>query len=234
MAEQLQQFETVHGNISHYLNDTAEATINKSLFLISVGSNDIFEFFFNLTKSNPINNITLEVQELMTTLMGQYQAHLQNLLNLGARKFGILSVPPLGCVPILRANTSDSDCVHELNAIAELFHPALDAVLQNLTSQFPGMKYSLGNTYLITYRMIDNPSPFRLDDVKSACCGNQTVTDGVSCSPEAQVCENRSVFLFWDQYHPTEYACKLAAITIYRGGSEYVAPTNFSLLVQPS
>lgn len=85
---------------------------------------------------------------------------MQNLLKLGARKFGILSVPPLGCVPILRANASDGRCVDELNTIAQLFHESLSALLQSLNSKFPDMKYSLGNTFYITYRVIDNP-PFR-------------------------------------------------------------------------
>lgn len=76
MAEQIQQFETVHSNISQILNDTAEARIHQSLFLVSVGSNDIFEFFGNLSKSND-DNATQEGQEFLTTLMNQYQAHLQ-------------------------------------------------------------------------------------------------------------------------------------------------------------
>lgn len=76
MAEQIQQFETVHGNISQDLNDTTEARIHESLFLLSVGSNDIFEFFDSLSKSNS-GNVTLKVLEFMTNLMNQYQAHLQ-------------------------------------------------------------------------------------------------------------------------------------------------------------
>lgn len=84
----------------------------------------------------------------------------QNLLNLGARKFGILSVPPVGCVPILRGTNSDGQCINELNVIAQFFYLALNGVLQDLNSEFPDMKYSLGNTFEIIYSMTDNP-PFR-------------------------------------------------------------------------
>jgi len=84
----------------------------------------------------------------------------QNLLNLGARKFGILSVPPVGCVPILRGTTSDGQCIHQLNVIAQFFFVALNGVLQDLNSEFPDMKYSLGNTYAIINSMTENP-PFR-------------------------------------------------------------------------
>ena len=74
-----------------------------------------------------------------------------------------------------------------------------------------------------------------IQDVKSACCGNQTLKDGgVPCSPDAKVCENRSHFLFWDQYHPSEFACTLAAHSLCNGESPYVSPINFSVLFQPS
>lgn len=75
MAEQIQQFSTVRNNISQYLNGTADARINKSLFLISVGSNDINEFLlFNVTNSS---NAIQEVQAFLPILMGNYQAHLK-------------------------------------------------------------------------------------------------------------------------------------------------------------
>ncbi|XP_061359899.1 GDSL esterase/lipase At5g37690-like [Gastrolobium bilobum] len=234
MGEQIQQFTTVHDNISQYLNGTGEDRINKSLFLISVGSNDILEFFlYNASNSN---NITLELQDLLTSLMIIYQTHLESLINLGARKFAIISVPPLGCVPILRANAS-APCVVEVNVVAKLFYVAAYGLLLNLSSEFPDMKYSLGNAFDITLTMIDNPAPFRLEDARSACCGNQTLVDGlpsgIPCSPDAELCEKRNRFLFWDQFHPTEYTSKLVALSLYSGGSEYVTPTNFSLLVQP-
>jgi hypothetical protein len=84
----------------------------------------------------------------------------QSLLNLGARKFGILSVPPVGCVPILRGTTSDGQCINELNVIAQFFFVSLNGVLQDLNAEFPDMKYSLGNTFAIIDSMTVNP-PFR-------------------------------------------------------------------------
>ncbi|KAG5108408.1 hypothetical protein AAZX31_16G108200 [Glycine max] len=230
MADQIQQFATVHGNILQYLNDTAEATINKSLFLISAGSNDIFDFLLYNVSKNPNFNITREVQEFFNLLRTTYHTHLKNLHNLGARKFGILSVPPVGCVPIVTNGTGH--CVNDINTLAALFHIEIGDVLENLSSEFPGMKYSLGNSYAITYDMINNPDPLHLSNVTSACCGNETVIDGVPCGSDTQVCENRSQFLFWDQYHPTEHASRIAAHKLYSGGKEYVAPMNFSLLVQ--
>ncbi|KAJ0753509.1 putative triacylglycerol lipase [Helianthus annuus] len=64
-------------------------------------------------------------------------------------------------------------------------------------------------------------------EVIAACCGNGT-TD---CVVGVNLCANRGDFLFWDKFHPTEKASKLAALTLVFGeGEEYVTPMNFSSL----
>ncbi|MED6150299.1 hypothetical protein PIB30_071068 [Stylosanthes scabra] len=240
MHEQVQQFKRVYKHISKYLNGSsgAQSRISKSIFLISVGSNDIFEFFVNATGSGA--NFTEVVPQFMSNLMDTYQSHLQNLINLGARKLGIASVAPIGCVPIVRG-TFGGNCSDGLNAIAELFYSSVQEMLKKLRTDCSDLKYSIGNTFNITNLiMLQDPSPLGLEDVKIACCGNETLNPltfppspiGVPCSPSASVCEDRDTFLFWDQYHPTEYASYIAALSFFTAGPEFVSPTNFSILAQ--
>ncbi|MED6147218.1 hypothetical protein PIB30_042095 [Stylosanthes scabra] len=241
MHEQVQQFKRVYKHISKYLNGSssgADSRINKSIFLISVGSNDIFEFFVNATGSGA--NFTEVVPQFMSNLMDTYKSHLQNLINLGARKLGIVSVAPIGCVPIVRG-TFGGNCSDGLNAIAELFYSSVQEMLTKLRTDCSDLKYSIGNTYNITNLiMLQDPSPLGLEDVKTACCGNETLNPltfpptpiGVPCSPSASVCEDRDTFLFWDQYHPTEYASYIAALSFFTAGPQFVSPTNFSILAQ--
>ncbi|KAF7829020.1 GDSL esterase/lipase [Senna tora] len=230
MGEQIQQFASVQGNISEYLNDTAEARVKNSLFLFSVGSNDIFEFF----AANPSANDT-QIQLFLNTLITTYETHLENVVKLGARKLGIVSVPPIGCVPVLRLKNAiqNFECVNGLNAFALAFQTALETLLQNLKSQWPDLNYSLGKSFELTITMIHNP---RLKEVRSACCGNSSATlrAKIDCGPNTELCENRRKYLFWDSHHPTDAASKLAALTLVTGGPEFVTPTNFSLLVLPS
>ncbi|KAK7360277.1 hypothetical protein VNO77_02260 [Canavalia gladiata] len=237
MEDQIQQFTTIHGNMSQYVNESnAKAIINKSLFLVSVGSNDLFEFFYFNASKHP-NNFTLVV-EFMNNLASNYQVQLKNLINLGARKFGILSVPPIGCVPVLSAIANPkTHCLDQLNTLARFFYEEVVFMLKNLKSECPDIQYSLGDSLNITNSMVDNRASLHLDDVTSACCGNQTLNmngllEGVPCSPEANLCDNRSNFLFWDQYHPTDYVSQIAASKLYSGGNEFVTPMNFSLLVK--
>ncbi len=58
----------------------------------------------------------------------------QGLLNLGARKFGIISVPPIGRCPSQRIYNATGGCLEELNDHARAFHAMLDSLLYKLSS----------------------------------------------------------------------------------------------------
>lgn len=82
------------------------------------------------------------------------------LLTLGARKFGIISVPPIGCCPSQRIYNTTGGCLEELNEHARAFYATMEALLCKLSSEYKDMKYSLGNTYEMTINVIQNPLPF--------------------------------------------------------------------------
>lgn len=86
---------------------------------------------------------------------------MQDLYKLGARKFGIISVPPIGCCPAARAGSNDSSvCVEELNKLAQTFFQQTRDLLHTLSSELKGMKYSLGNAYEMTMSILEDPLAF--------------------------------------------------------------------------
>nr|CAN75127.1 hypothetical protein VITISV_042428 [Vitis vinifera] len=156
-----------------------------------------------------------------------------NLFELGARKFAIVGVPPIGCCPLSRLADINDHCHKEMNEYARDFQTILSALLQKLSSEYGGMKYSLGNAYEMTMNVIDDPPAFNLKDVKSACCGGGRLNALLPClKPLATVCSNRDDYLFWDLVHPTQHVSKLAAQTLYSGPPRLVSPINFSQLVE--
>lgn len=84
---------------------------------------------------------------------------MQKLYELGARKFGILSVPPIGCYPAA-TSTNEENCVKSLNEFAVAFYKATHALLQKLSSELGNFEYSLGNTYAMTTAMLKDPLAF--------------------------------------------------------------------------
>ncbi|XP_059440558.1 GDSL esterase/lipase At5g33370-like [Corylus avellana] len=226
MGKQVQQFEMVRGNISEIMGPTEIAgVLSKSLFFISVGSNDIFDY-------QDFNSTTLSKQDFMDTLEFSFHNHLKNLYDLGARKFGIVSVAPVGCLPSQRANNTSGQCKEELNELARMSHTRMGGLLQALSFQLKEMKHSLGNAYEMTINIIEDPLAFGFKDVKGACCGTGNFNGEGPCVKffDPNLCSNCREYLFWDFFHPTAFASELAALTLYGGGPRFVKPMNFSQL----
>lgn len=85
---------------------------------------------------------------------------MQTLLNLGARKLGIISIAPIGCCPAQRLFNATGGCIEELNDHAKAFHSKLDVLMNKLSAEFQGLKYSLGNAFEMTINVIQNPLAF--------------------------------------------------------------------------
>lgn len=65
---------------------------------------------------------------------------MQNLLNLGARKFGIVSVSLIGCIPRYRVENQSGECIEELNIYAQKFSMELEGIMQKLSTEFKEIK----------------------------------------------------------------------------------------------
>ncbi|KAK9034881.1 hypothetical protein V6N11_076936 [Hibiscus sabdariffa] len=229
LEEQIQQFSTVRSNITNMTGSDAQtdAILSKAFFLISIGSNDMFEYLLNLTVPP-----SMSTPEFNTALVSTYENHLKSLYELGARTFGIITVPPIGCTPFARAVFSipiyhNDSCYDPAQQLAQAFYSEAQALLEQLSSQVHDIQYSLANTFLMTNTMMEDMLAFGFKDISSACCGNGTYP----CNQTATVCSNRDEYLFWDRFHPTQKASELAALTLFGGSEWLVAPKNFSQLL---
>uniref|UniRef100_A0A7N0UUU6 GDSL esterase/lipase n=1 Tax=Kalanchoe fedtschenkoi TaxID=63787 RepID=A0A7N0UUU6_KALFE len=224
-SKQIEQFMAVYSYIEAATGpEAARSFIKKSIFLFSIGSNDILEYYqFNSSVKSDI---------FLTMLVNQYQSDLQKFMDIGARKFGIISVSSLGCVPRARALNSTGGCLDELNSYAQTFYKLVQRMLHQLALEYQGMIYSLGDTFSMTSLVLGSPKNFGFKEIKSACCGNGTFNGEAPCSVSAKICSNRNEFLFWDHFHPSQAAANLTASTLYDGSTQYVSPINFSQLVR--
>ncbi|CAI0468970.1 unnamed protein product [Linum tenue] len=155
-----------------------------------------------------------------------------NLLKLGARKFGIATVAPIGCCPSQRLFNRTLGCLEELNDLALAFHPRVTQLMYKLSSEYHDMKFSIGNAFLMTINVINHPNRFGFKDGGGACCGQGALNAQAPCTPTASLCPIRDDYLFWDLFHPTQKAAQLAAVTLYSGPPFFVAPINFKQLAE--
>ncbi|XP_020209216.1 GDSL esterase/lipase At5g55050 [Cajanus cajan] len=227
LGNQVEQFSSVRDNLTEILGPVKAATfVSKALFLISVGSNDFFDF-----ARNESGSIHLGAEEYLAVVQLTYFSHIKKLYELGARKFGIVSIAPIGCCPAV-SSLNGGKCVKALNDFAVAFHSTTRDLLQRLSYELEGFQFSLGNSFVMTTTILKSPSSFGFKETRSACCGSGYLNGQVGCikAQNASLCAKRKEFLFWDWFHPTEIASELAAKTLFGGGIEFVSPINFSQL----
>ncbi|KAH9710713.1 Lipase GDSL domain-containing protein [Citrus sinensis] len=217
LGEQINLFATVLSNITELCGPAAAATLlSKSLFIVSSGSNDILEQQRSRAPLSP---------DFLDNLQSTYADHLRRLYNLGARKFAIITIPPIGCCPVERSYNG-SECLQGANEFARQFYNATETLLQQLSSQLSAMNYSIGNSFGLTLDIMGNPLAFGFKEIRKACCGDATTM----CNQTASLCQNRDEYLFWDRFHPTQKTAELAALTFFGGSHRFMKPVNFSTL----
>lgn len=71
------------------------------------------------------------------------------------------------------------------------------------------------------------------DNAVSACCHVAGRFGGlIPCGPTSRLCWDRSKYVFWDPYHPSDAANVIIAKRLLDGGSNYIWPKNIRQLFQ--
>ena len=84
----------------------------------------------------------------------------KNMYGLGARKFGVTSLPPLGCLPAARTlfGYHESGCVSRINTDAQQFNKKVSSAATNLQKQLPDLKIVIFDIFKPIYDLVQSPS----------------------------------------------------------------------------
>lgn len=82
----------------------------------------------------------------------------QDLYACGARRIGVTSLPPLGCIPVTRTILHESGCVSRINSDAQGFNEKLNSSAIQLQQQLSGLKIVVFDIYKPLYELIQDPS----------------------------------------------------------------------------
>ncbi|EOY33611.1 GDSL esterase/lipase isoform 2, partial [Theobroma cacao] len=125
----------------------------------------------------------------------------QNLYGLGARKIGVTTLPPLGCLPAaITVFGSDSNkCVAKLNSNAVSFNNKLNATSQRLQKKLSGLNLVVFDIYQSLFNLVTKPAENGFAEARRACCGTGLLETSILCNPKSiGTCANASEYVFWD------------------------------------
>eukprot|EP00253_Pinus_taeda_P027231 PITA_27231 len=191
---------TIAKKIGH---DKAEKFFNESIYLMSIGSNDY------------INNYLLPVEadswqfapdDFIDYLISTLRQQLTTLHQLGVRRLLFTGLGPLGCIPLQRVLTTDGSCQQNLNEYAVKFNAATGSLIADLNSKLPGARFLFADGYTFFTHLIENPQAYGFENADTPCCSFGRYRPTLSCVAAAKLCPDRSKYLFWDEYHPSDAA----------------------------
>ncbi|CAL9240652.1 unnamed protein product [Arabidopsis halleri] len=186
----------------------ADKFFQDARYVVALGSNDFINNYLMPVYSDSwkYNDQTF-VDYLMETLESQ----LKMLHSLGARKLMVFGLGPMGCIPLQRALSLDGNCQNKASNLAKKFNKAATTMLLDLEAKLPNASYRFGEAYDLVNDVITNPKKYGFDNSDSPCCSFYRIRPALTCIPASTLCKDRSKYVFWDEYHPTDKANELVA-----------------------
>ncbi|CAK9235888.1 unnamed protein product [Sphagnum jensenii] len=231
MDLQLAQFANTSAEIKQILGvEAGEKLLSQALYWVNMGSNDFLDNYF--APFSPIGNLSSE--QVNALVLGTYEQQLTRLYSMGARRFGVAAVGPLGCIPFELTYTLavNGTCDQTVNTQIQSFNVGLEALVNQLSSQLSGAQFTFLDAYTIVDTIIQNPSDYGFTIVDIGCCGiGGEYRGALPCTPLATMCDERTNYVFWDPYHPTDKANIIIADRFYYGNTTFARPINVFELV---
>ncbi|KAI5422276.1 hypothetical protein KIW84_045658, partial [Lathyrus oleraceus] len=219
LKTQARNFKKVTTWLRHKLGHSNSKTLlSNGVYMFSIGANDYLSPF--LTNSDVLKYYSHS--QYVGMVVGNFTSTIKEIYKRGARKFAILNLPPLGCLPGTRIIESQdkASCLDELSLLASIHNQALYVVLLKLEKQLKGFKFSLYDFNSDVTQMINHPLKYGLKEGKSACCGSGQYRGEYTCGGKRgekhfELCVEPNENLFWDSYHLTESAYKQLAARMW-------------------
>lgn len=169
---------------------------------------------------------TYTPEQFADALMTPYTAFVESLYGLGARRVGVTSLPPMGCLPasVTLFGGGNGGCVERLNNDSLTFNAKLQAASEAVKKQHPDLKLVVFDIYNPLLNLVSDPNSAGFFEARRACCGTGTIETSVLCNQGAVgTCANATGYVFWDGFHPTDAANKVLADALLLQGLQLIS-----------
>lgn len=141
----------------------------------------------------------------MGLLISNLGQQFTRLYQLGARKMVFHGLGPLGCIPSQRVKSKRGQCLTQVNEWVLYFNSRVQKLITTLNRNLPGAKLAFADTYQAVLDLINKPTTYGFKVSNTSCCHVDTNVGGL-CLPNSKLCKNRTEYVFWDAFHPSDAA----------------------------
>ncbi|XP_027340231.1 GDSL esterase/lipase APG-like [Abrus precatorius] len=212
LSQQLRYYKEYQSKLARIAGSKKAALIIKdALYILSAGSSDFVQNYY----VNPLLNKVFSPDHYSAYLVGAFSSFIKDLYRLGARKVGVTSLPPLGCLPAAKTlfGLLENGCVSRINNDSQGFNKQINSTAASLQKQLPGLKIVVFDIFKPLYELVQSPSKFGFVEARRGCCGTGIVeTTSLLCNPNSLgTCSNATQYVFWDSVHPSQAANQVLA-----------------------
>ncbi|XP_031485337.1 GDSL esterase/lipase At5g45950 [Nymphaea colorata] len=183
-------------------------TIKNAIIVISAGTNDFIQNYF----ITPGRSKEFTIDQYIDFLIKCLARDIQEMHALGATRFVVVGVPPLGCMPLVQALHGKNECVAEINQVVVKFN---NKIRQKLDTANLWLGAQATTTYVDAYSVLLNaiaqPAKYGFSVSTKGCCGSGVIEFGDTCKGQS-TCSDPSKYVFWDAVHPSERMYQIIAI----------------------
>ncbi|CAN0841163.1 GDSL esterase/lipase At1g29660 [Linum grandiflorum] len=179
--------------------------LSQCLYTLGFGNNDFLNNYF---RPNYPKSKYYTVDQFSRFLVYRYVKGLVKLYFLGARKIAVFPVGQIGCIPFaiktFGSNGSTTGCAEKLNDAANIYNRRLKAAIGKLNRALFGAQLiyiDSGSDALLTARLNRSSNSY-LGNVDTPCCVVEPMSG--QCVPNKTPCPDRTEYVFWDWFHPTD------------------------------
>ncbi|XP_059643712.1 GDSL esterase/lipase At5g37690 [Cornus florida] len=210
--DQINNFNKTKETIKTKLGgEAANKFCNEAVYFIGIGSNDYVNNFLQPFLADGQQYTHDEFIELLMSTLDQ---QLTRLYQLGARKMVFHGLGPLGCIPSQRVKSRKGQCLKQVNKWVIQFNSKVQKLINSLNQRLPTAQMAFADTYPAVLDLITNPKAYGFKVSNTSCCNVDTNIGGL-CLPNSKMCSNRSEYVFWDAFHPSDAANAVLADRLF-------------------
>ncbi|XP_072964345.1 GDSL esterase/lipase 7 [Typha angustifolia] len=217
LTQQIQQVGDTFEHLALNLGEEAAADLfARSVFYVSIGSNDFIHYYLRNTSSVQSLYLPWEFNQLLVSTMKQ---EIKNLYNTNVRKIVVMGLAPIGCTPhyLWEYGSANGKCIDEINNVIIEFNYAMRYMVDELSHELPGATMTFCDAFEGSMDILENRRRYGFVTTTNACCGLGKYGGLIMCLLPEMACRNASMHVWWDEFHPTDAVNRILADNIWSG-----------------